>query len=109
MIYLASPYSSEDPVVRKQRYNVVADYTAKQMARGFHIFSPIFYGHQLSEDYNLPTDAAYWWKFNREFLAASAEFHILIMPGWQQSVGIKQELEFAQAIGLPVMRVYPNG
>jgi hypothetical protein len=102
MIYLASPYSSPDQLVRLGRFNHVCRHAAKMMAGGGVVFSPIAHTHPIAEQGHLPTGWGYWEKVDRAFLAACTEMVVLRLPGWEQSKGVAAELKIAQEMGLPV-------
>jgi hypothetical protein len=94
IIYLASPYSHEDKHIRELRYLQVTEYTAKQVALGNIVFSPISYGHILSEFKDLPTDFKFWENFCFTFLSKCDEMHVLKMDGWDISNGIDMEEQY---------------
>ena len=48
MIYVASPYTHEDPAVREERYLAALRYTAKLLANKRWCFSPIVHCHDLA-------------------------------------------------------------
>jgi hypothetical protein len=103
LIYLASPYSHPDPAVRNARYEAVARYTILAIREGFVIFSPIVYGHQLALTGDLPTDAEWWRSFNETVIAACDSMIVLQIDGWQESLGVKMEIEFAASRNIPVV------
>ena len=99
MIYVASPYSSELAAIREKRYQEVRRWTFNRIAvKQECLFSPIVYMHEHASSYNLPTDAAFWWRFNQQLLLVARHLYVLKLPGWEQSLGVKQEVEFANNI-----------
>jgi hypothetical protein len=100
MIYLASPYSHPDPVVREQRFQAACRATAALLRAGEAVFSPIVHGHPLA-DYGLPTGWEFWERFNRTFLERCDEVVVLMLDGWRQSVGVQAEIRIAQELGKP--------
>lgn len=96
MIYVASPYSSELATIRHKRYEEVRRWTFNRIAvKQECLFSPIVYMHEHAVNYNLPTDAEFWWRFNQQFLIAARQLYVLQLTGWQESLGVKQEVKFA--------------
>lgn len=91
MIYLASPYSSSEPGLAAHRFHMTEYYVAKYMQQNFAIFSPIVHCHALAENYNLPTDAQYWWGYNKAFLEKADELWVLRLLGWEESKGVRVE------------------
>ena len=55
LIYLASPYSHPDFVVRQRRFDADCQATATMVRAGLIVFSPIAYSHPLTR-YGLPGD-----------------------------------------------------
>ena len=101
IIYLASPYSHEDKYIRELRYLQVTEYTAKQVALGNIVFSPISYGHILSEFEDLPTDFKFWENFCFSFLSKCDEMHVLKLDGWELSNGIDMEEQYCYVNNIP--------
>lgn len=101
MIYLASPYTHKDPHVVQERYDLTEQCTYELLKRGLPVFSPIVHCHKIAVDFGLPTDAAYWEKYNMEFLRRARELYILTIDGWQESKGMKQEIAAARGIRMP--------
>lgn len=106
MIYLASPYSHPDPAIRQQRYETVCCAAAQLMAEGHHIFSPIAMTHGICLQ-GKPEDFAYqfWASFDEEMIRLCDRFWILRMEGWENSKGIRAELDYAVSLGKPIKYV----
>ena len=73
MIYLASPYSDDNPAVMEERAQETTEFVARMTALGHLIYSPITYYHTIAQVMSLPTDAA--------------------------SVGVDKEIEYCKLIG----------
>ncbi|MFW6106533.1 MAG: DUF1937 family protein [bacterium] len=95
LIYLASPYSDADPAVEQARFDAVCRSAAALMRQGLLVYSPIAHSHPIAR-YGLPTDWAYWQRYDREILACCAEIWVLMLPGWEQSVGVQAEMRLAR-------------
>jgi len=106
MIYLAAPYSATDPAVEQQRYDAVCRAAAALMRRGMEIFSPISHSHGIAR-YGLPTDWAFWQRYDRAFLAWCDELWVLKLSGWESSVGVRAEMAIAKEMGKPVRLIDP--
>ena len=59
MIYLASPYSHPDPLVRHARFEAACQATAGLLRAGRPVFAPIVQGHELVR-YGVPGDWSFW-------------------------------------------------
>ena len=104
MIYLASPYSHPNQAVELQRFDAVCRAAATIMRRGLLVFSPIAHSHAIAR-FGLPTDWAFWQRYDRAFLAWCDELWVLTLPGWKQSAGVQAEMEIAREMGKPVRRI----
>lgn len=102
MIYVASPYSSPDPVIQEARFKVVEYFTAYWLRLGAPVFSPIVYCHHMSLVHRLPGDFAFWGEFNRKMLERATDLWVLKLDGWQVSTGVQAEIKMALARNLPV-------
>lgn len=107
MIYFASPYSSPDPDVRTWRFHQACRATAALMQQGLIVISPIVHSHPLVA-HGLPTSWEFWARLDREFLARCDVLAVLMLPGWQESVGVQAEIRLAQELGLPVVFIEPS-
>lgn len=104
-VYLASPYSHIDPFVREQRYLAAMRAMAVLLRGGEAVYSPIVHCHELAKTAGLPTDAAFWRNYNFTMLASANALYMLLLPGWELSVGCKEECVEAERLGLPVVQL----
>lgn len=102
-IYLASPYSHPDPKVKEERYYKVMEETANFLRAGITTYSPVVHCHRLHAGYNLPGDWEFWKKHCLVMLAAAEFLYVLMLDGWEDSVGIKGEVEEAKRLHIPVI------
>ncbi len=108
LIYLASPYSDPLASTQELRFEQACSATARLMERGWMVFSPIVHCHPLAARHHLPTDAAYWEKYNRTMLSHSDELWVLHLTGWRESVGVAGEILMAEEMHLPVRHIDPD-
>ena len=101
MIYLASPFTSDDPVVRQQRFEAACRAAAALISRGRTVFSPIAHSFVICR-YGLPLNWEFWQQIDRRFLDLCDEVVVLMLDGWQQSVGVQAEIAIARELGKPV-------
>lgn len=106
-IYLASPYSHPSPCVRINRWNAVCRAAGELMNAGNIVFSPIAHSHPIAVQCDLPTGWDFWHAFDRAFIEWADAVVVLQLPGWENSVGIKAEIEIAAEIGKPVEFMAP--
>lgn len=100
--YLASPYSHRSPNVREARAFRVNEFSGKLLSLGVHVYSPIWATHRANTRHDLPTDHLFWLAFNKAFIDPAAGVIVCDIPGWQESKGCQQEIEYARETGKPV-------
>lgn len=109
MIYLASPYSSPDDLVRKTRFLIAEQVCAILLNQGVFVYSPIVHCHELSARHQLPTSFEFWRGYNFDMLRRADLISILAIPGWRESEGVSAELEMARLIGMPITYINELG
>lgn len=102
MIYLASPYSHPDVIVRQNRFENVCRYAAFLMSRGDIVFSPIAHTHPIAIQGSLPLLWSYWKKVDIAFMKCCNRMTILRLDGWKESEGIKEEMILAHTFEMPI-------
>lgn len=109
-IFLASPYTSTKPAVRKERYEWAIDASVYLLSRfpKAIIYSPIVHWHAIAERHQLPYDHAFWTRNSDEFVAWATKIYVLMLPGWKQSRGVQQEINRAHYWLKVVQRLDPR-
>ena len=102
MKYLAAPHSHNDPAVRQARFDAVCRAAAQFLKAGEMIFAPTVHSKPIADAHDLPQDYAFWSKWNAWFLVRSDEIRVLLIDGWAESVGIKDEKAIARRNEIPV-------
>ncbi len=108
MIYIASPYTHELEQIRQARYEQVFRYTRRLTTQGAIAFSPIVYGHQFALA-GFPGTVDFWRDFNESLLVKADYMHVLMLMGWKDSVGLAEEIDFANRFSIPVTYIEMNG
>jgi hypothetical protein len=104
--YLASPYLSADPAVREERFRAACRAAAVLFRAGHFLISPIAHSHVLVE-HGLPGDWTFWQRFDRALLARCDALFVLMLDGWEESVGVQAEIRIARELGKPVRYLAP--
>ncbi len=107
--YLATPYSHPDVRIREQRYKDACKITAHLIKQGYVVFSPIVHNHPIACAYNLPGDMDFWYNFDTRLLMNARKMFVADMPGWQDSKGVKLEMDFCDMQGIPYEMLYTKG
>lgn len=113
MIYLCSVYSLdakeftpiEAQALMQKRYEYAAMRTALFLKAGVTIFSPINHCHPIARKHDLPRTWTFWKQHDLNFIKASEQLWVLMMPGWEESEGISAEIEYAISIGIRVLYI----
>ena len=109
-VYVAAPYTSDSAATRSARVREVDRYCARLFRDGgFTVISPLTMGHnwtkampELADEYEM------WMGWCLSLLSKCREIHVLMLPGWRESVGVTRELEFAKANGIIISFVKNN-
>jgi hypothetical protein len=108
LTYLACPYSSDDPDVRRERFEAVNVAAGHLMQSGKLVFSPISHTHPIAEACGLPLGWDFWQAYDRAFIEASQDLVVLLISGWRESKGVSGEIAIARELGIPVMYLEMN-
>jgi len=111
MIYLAAPYSHKDVAVRNWRYQRVKQALFGLWDQQQPATCPIILGHeyecrQRSGPRHLPHE--FWMVMARAQLSSCTHLYVLTLPGWEESVGLGEEVVLASGMGRPVIGYQPT-
>ena len=99
LIYLASPYSHPDPLVRHDRFLLACRAAGWLIRHGITVFSPIAHSHPIAMAVEMGGCFDTWQRHNRRWLEACDELAVLTVEGWQQSRGVAGEMAWAAELG----------
>jgi hypothetical protein len=112
MIYLASPYSHDDPQVRLERYREACRAAAWLMDhRSDVVFSPIAMTHGMAEFRSLATSWEHWRTNYLGFLRKCDALFVLAIDGWETSPDVQEEIRMAliYCMEVKMLTPYDNG
>jgi len=103
LIYLATPYSHPEWEVKKQRFKEASRKAGELMEKGMTVFCPIAHSHPI-DTYSFTTPKPGNWWLNQDFavLERCDELYVYMLDGWDESYGVSQEVNFAQANNIPI-------
>lgn len=104
-VYLGSPYSKQ-PVLDEAAY-IAERAAARLMAKGLVVYSPIAHGHAIA-GHGLPATWAFWKAQCQPFIDAADSMIVLMVDGWEDSVGLTYEIEEFARQGKKVSYVAPD-
>lgn len=101
-VYLATPYSHDNPAVRELRFMKINEVAAGLMSKGVHVYSPISHTHPIAEAGDLPKGWDFWEQYDRHFIEWCDEVHVYCADGWEDSKGVNAEIKIACELGKPI-------
>lgn len=108
MIYISSPYTNKDASKTESNFIEVSNYAGLLCSQGKIAISPITYGHTLLKFVQMPSDWEFWKNFCISFLEKCTEMHVLMLDGWQESIGVREEIEYANYYNIPIKYINKN-
>lgn len=108
LLYLASPYTSPDPLLTLSRYSAAVAATALLMQRGYHVFSPIVHNHPVALSGELPGTWDFWRVRDEAWLSLASHMLVLLLPGWRESTGVTAEILFARQNNISILYSTPE-
>ena len=107
-IYLASPYSHPDEHVRLARFIAVCREAAIIFKQKRRVFSPIIHCHPIAVQGDLDLGIDFWGDYAAAMMMHATSLHILKLPGWEDSKGVKLEITWAnERFEIPVHMYEP--
>lgn len=108
-IYVASPYSHKNLIVREARYREVSAYTANLICCGNLAFSPIAHSHSMALSLgDMAMGFSFWEDLDIFMLEHCDILHVLCLPNWETSDGIAKEINKANELDIPVVFIPPE-
>ena len=100
-LYLACPYTHDDPAVREYRFRMATLKAAELISEGNIVFSPLTMTVPMEKMAGLPQTFSYWKRLNFAFIDWCEEMRILNIEGVENSEGVQGEIQYAESIGRP--------
>jgi len=106
--YLGIPYSNGNDYLINFRA-VIADMIAHDLTnQGRAIYSPISSWHIIACKFKMPRTFEFWEKMNLSFLSRCKKMLVVMLPGWDESIGLKGEIKFAKENNIMVEYIDPT-
>ena len=101
--YLATPYRNYKAGLKSASIEA-AKATAFLAERDIRVFCPIVHGQPLVDHGGLdPVDSSLWLAIDRPFLEAAVGLIVIKMQGWDESIGVADEILKFRASKKPVL------
>lgn len=109
LYYLASPYTHPSYEVMVRRFEDVCTVAAALIkTKGFNLFVPIAMSHSLQLYGDLSEKWEYWKQFDVPFLKKCDAILVVTLDGWEESVGVQEEIKIMKKLGKSVQYVHPK-
>jgi hypothetical protein len=106
--YLGSPYSHEDIRVVQERYRWACEAAARLFERSVLVYSPIAHSHAVNRMGGLGAQTfQFWQEFDLGMIDRLSGLLVLMLPGWNRSVGLTAEINHARNTGRTVLYIEP--
>ena len=109
-VYVGCPYTSKDPKEVEDRVRCATKLAAYMMSKGHVVFSPLTHSHTIA-DFLPPEDRfsqEFWMGQDLPMLEECDVLLVLRLPGWEESRGLRTEMQEAQRLGKYILWVDPG-
>ena len=96
LYYLASPYSHTNSFIKQCRYEAVIYAGSLLTRKGFRLLEPIAMCHEQSNRHDMPGGYEFWKTRDRGFIDICDGIIVLTINGWDESVGVSDEIQHAR-------------
>lgn len=106
-VFISGPYSHPEPQVVNNRVGEQERYAVHLLNKGVYAVSTVLLGHPLVQQYDLPNSFEFWKDYCFALLSKASELHILQLPEWDSSPGVKAEINLATDLSLDIKYIDP--
>jgi Domain of unknown function (DUF1937) len=104
--YLASPFTHSDHQIQMARFHAISWVAHWLHRQRRFVYSPIVHNIPLG-DLGVGHTWDLWQYFDLSMVSRCDRLIVAQLPGWEQSIGVKAEIEAAQAWNIPVEMLVP--
>ncbi len=105
--YLACPCTHDDRRVETLRRIIATNTGARLVMEGRNIYSPITMSHPMDVMQRGRIPHHRWLEVDKQIFRHAGRLVIIELEGWQQSVGINNELKWARELDIPIEMLDP--
>jgi hypothetical protein len=107
---MASPFTHKSKRVRDMRAKLATKAAIDLLKHNIMVFAPIPYNANWTRNDSggLPVEWSFWETYDKNFLHRCDGLIILQLEGWNKSVGVTAETQYAREIGLPIFKLSPK-
>jgi hypothetical protein len=109
IIYIAGPYTNNAPKNHREsastekrlaRFAATTEVAKKLIERGEIVFSPLTMTHPIDVRMINDPGSAFWVSFDEAFMTHCRRLIVVKLPGWDESSGVKREIEYFAKRGI---------
>lgn len=106
--YLATPYS-KFPGGIDAAFREAASLAARLLGAGYVVYSPVTHTHPIAVHGGLdPLAHELWLPFDEAMMRVCDALLVAMLPGWNESCGIRQEIDWFDKAGKPIYLLKPD-
>jgi len=101
-IFISFPYAGITPEQTQKRVGIAKLYSMNLVTEGKAPYAPAIMGDTMLAEFKISMNIDYdpgftaWELFCYSYLDICDEMHVLMLPGWEDSVGVKAEITRAE-------------
>lgn len=99
--YIAAPFTSDNEETQRARLRAATQYAARPTADSSNLFSPLTHSEAL-QSMAQPLPASRWYSLDLAVLSGCSRMRVLRLHGWDDSLGVTMEVEYAKMLGMIV-------
>lgn len=108
LYYLATPYTKYHGGDIELAFRHAATLAARLLKIGLKVYSPIAHTHPVAKHGDIdPLDLSIWLPFDEAMMQACDELIVARMDGWNESIGVRHEINYFARAGKPVTYLDP--
>lgn len=108
--YISNPYNGTEEQ-KEQRAQIAAEVCGFLLKKGIYAWSPIVHNHAMMKTFNQFTLEERRTKildFDFSLLKSSKGMIVLKIEGWDQSYGVKAEIDLCNQLSIPIKYLDPQ-
>lgn len=107
-VFLSCPYSSDDPAEVEYRVLHAEKAIVDLAENGVVAYSTIVTWPPLAKKYRLPFTYDFWRDHCIKMIDSAEKVIVLCIPGWEESIGVQDEIKIARKLGKEIVYHSPG-
>lgn len=105
LFYIALPYTHASKEVVEQRVDKFAKFDSFLNLNHIQTVSPILKHLLITKNKSVPGDWNFWKTLSYTYLARCDALVVYQLEGWEESVGVTEEIKYAQEHKIPIIYI----